>query len=518
VLNHIKQGRKQAAMFPARLDDDSEPVRTIDLASPVENARKWEFAPLNASGGDIARMKKFEQRTKVDGKDIVSPNCRKGMSDRDVQAEERRLFYVAMTRAMHKVICYWSPTGQHTPKDPFITSIVRASGAARVPISGDELRIALEKIVEKSLGTIEAIDISAKQTPRSRFVSVEADTKDGEGEEVEVARFGRNADSVTLFGFGRWSYSSVTKRLKRQSVLGKTDREQPSIPGVSDESNVEDDDVSVLVPKLAWDGLPAGAGFGNDVHHVLDIIDPATADLATELRSAIDDTFLAGEDGLDRGRLVAALTENLATPLAHAFDGLSMVDLGRGHRLSEMKFDFPLPADKSVPVHHIVRLATKHGNLPDGVREFFERLSDSIPATNQIAGYMNGSIDAVFRIDGETPKFVVCDYKTNKLHKDDDPDPIRCYERASMQETMLSDGYFFQAMIYSVALQRYLRQRLPGYDYDKHFGGVSYLFLRGLNGEIGTDGHQCGHYFWQPGRALIDALDDLFSETTKVDK
>jgi exodeoxyribonuclease V beta subunit len=87
-----------------------------------------------------------------------------------------------------------------------------------------------------------------------------------------------------------------------------------------------------------------------------------------------------------------------------------------------------------------------------------------------------------------------------------------------MQETMLSDGYFFQAMIYSVALQRYLRQRLPGYDYDKHFGGVSYLFLRGLNGEIGTDGHQCGHYFWQPGRALIDALDDLFSETTKVDK
>jgi exodeoxyribonuclease V beta subunit len=195
-----------------------------------------------------------------------------------------------------------------------------------------------------------------------------------------------------------------------------------------------------------------------------------------------------------------------------------MVDLGRRHRLSEMKFDFPLPADKSVPVHRIVSLAIKHGNLSTGIRESFERLSDSISATNQIAGYMNGSIDAVFRIDGETPKFVVCDYKTNKLHRDGDPDPIRCYERASMQEAMLRDGYFFQAMIYSVALQRYLRQRLPGYDYDKHFGGVSYLFLRGLNGEVGTDGHQCGHYFWQPGRALIDALDDLFSETTKVNK
>ena len=77
---------------------------------------------------------------------------------------------------------------------------------------------------------------------------------------------------------------------------------------------------------------------------------------------------------------------------------------------------------------------------------------------------------------------------------------------------MLRDGYFIQAVIYSVALHRYLRQRLAGYDYDVHFGGVSYLFLRGLLDAPSGDGSQRGHYFWKPERVLIESLDSLFAK------
>jgi exodeoxyribonuclease V beta subunit len=501
-------------MFPGRLREDSEYSRIVDVASPFVNARNWIFEPKNSFGQDIESMRVY----KPEDENSPLTNCRLALNQDDLRAEQRRLLYVAMTRAMHKMVCYWSPADRGVPNDPFILSLMKASGAVTVPRDREEIEKVLEELEDASKNSIKGVEIDASQRYRKILDLPDSRAGDSERGDIRVADFKREADSVALYGFGRWSYSSVTKRLKGQAVLGTIDREQPAIPGVSDESNVEENDVSNLVPKLTWNGLPAGPGFGNDVHHVLDIIDPAVLDLAAELRSAIDETFVTDDDGLDRDRLITALVENLTIPLEEAFDDRSMADLGRRDRLSEMKFDFPLPADKSVPVHRIVALAIQHGNLPAGVRESLELLSDSISATNQIAGYMNGSIDAVFRINGETPKFVVCDYKTNKLHKDDDPDPIRCYERTSMQETMLSDGYFFQAMIYSVALQRYLRQRLPGYEYDKHFGGVSYLFLRGLNGEIGTDGHQCGHYFWQPGRALIDALDDLFSETTKVDK
>jgi exodeoxyribonuclease V beta subunit len=163
-------------------------------------------------------------------------------------------------------------------------------------------------------------------------------------------------------------------------------------------------------------------------------------------------------------------------------------------------------------VHEIVGLAVKYGNLSKGVLDDFERMVDAMSGSARIAGFMNGSIDAVFRISGDQPRYIVCDYKTNKLHKEDDPNPIESYGRASMEEAMLRDGYFFQAMIYSVALQRYLRQRQPGYDFETHFGGVSYLFLRGLDGSVDANGNQRGNYFWKPPKALIDELDTLFTE------
>jgi len=72
--------------------------------------------------------------------------------------------------------------------------------------------------------------------------------------------------------------------------------------------------------------------------------------------------------------------------------------------------------------------------------------------------------------------------------------------------------YGLQALLYTVALHRYLRWRLPGYDPDRDVAGVLYLFLRGMTGPRtpAIDGEPCGVFAWRPPGALIEALSDVF--------
>jgi exodeoxyribonuclease V beta subunit len=72
---------------------------------------------------------------------------------------------------------------------------------------------------------------------------------------------------------------------------------------------------------------------------------------------------------------------------------------------------------------------------------------------------------------------------------------------------MAREHYCLQYLIYTVALHRYLRVRLPGYDYEKNFGGVYYIFLRGLDRQFGQGS---GIYRDKPPGPLVRELSDLF--------
>ena len=76
---------------------------------------------------------------------------------------------------------------------------------------------------------------------------------------------------------------------------------------------------------------------------------------------------------------------------------------------------------------------------------------------------------------------------------------------------MMDAHYPLQALLYGVALHRYLRWRLPGYDPERHLGGMLYLFVRGMCGPATprVDGVPCGVFGWRPPAALIVALSDL---------
>jgi exodeoxyribonuclease V beta subunit len=120
----------------------------------------------------------------------------------------------------------------------------------------------------------------------------------------------------------------------------------------------------------------------------------------------------------------------------------------------------------------IADVLRKHGSdLP-------ARLDD--PALrDSVRGYVTGSIDLVARV-GE--RYFVLDYKTNWLAGPEEDLTAWHHRPAALAAEMERAHYGLQALLYTVALHRYLRWRLPGYDPDRNLAGVLYLFLRGMVG------------------------------------
>jgi exodeoxyribonuclease V beta subunit len=125
-----------------------------------------------------------------------------------------------------------------------------------------------------------------------------------------------------------------------------------------------------------------------------------------------------------------------------------------------------------------------------------------------LRGYLTGSLDAVLRVAG--PRYVVVDHKTNRLADRDEPLTAWHYRREALDAAVLAAHYPLQALLYCVALHRFLRWRQAGYDPETHLGGVLYLFLRGMSGDaVAADGEVPGVWAWKPPASLVVALSDL---------
>lgn len=182
--------------------------------------------------------------------------------------------------------------------------------------------------------------------------------------------------------------------------------------------------------------------------------------------------------------LANMLKDVLHTPLP---GGFQLADVPRARRLVELKF--------SLPSAHITHL---------GLRKLLERHGHAMPALNfpELRGYLNGAIDLVFEAAGQ---YWILDWKSNFLGA-----TAAQYEGAALAAAMDQHYYHLQYLLYTVALHRLLQRRLPAYVYEKHFGGVLYLFVRGVRpGWIGRDGQAAGVYAAHPPERLIEDLSAL---------
>ncbi|MDN5854787.1 MAG: PD-(D/E)XK nuclease family protein, partial [Actinomycetia bacterium] len=160
----------------------------------------------------------------------------------------------------------------------------------------------------------------------------------------------------------------------------------------------------------------------------------------------------------------------------------------------------------------IARLLRDHLPADDPLVAYADDLAVPQLMARRMRGFLTGSIDLVLRVrdnDGE-PAYVVVDYKTNWLGTDA-VITASDYRPDALARAMRAAHYPLQALLYSVALHRFLRWRQPGYDPDRQLGGVLYLFLRGMCGAETPryDGVPTGVFSWRPRSALVVALSDL---------
>ncbi len=173
----------------------------------------------------------------------------------------------------------------------------------------------------------------------------------------------------------------------------------------------------------------------------------------------------------------------LTTPLM-AENPLCFAQIKMQDRLNEMEFFFKITHKFN---------ATKFNKLLAN----YHHLKTEPLELGAFKGMMHGFIDLVFRHEG---KYYLVDYKSSFLGAS-----YKAYQNERLQEKMQSEHYDWQYLIYCVALHRYLKMRLPNYQYTQDFGGVIYPFLRGMNGTPSQ-----GVYFDKPEEALIVGLEELF--------
>ncbi|MBE7160067.1 MAG: PD-(D/E)XK nuclease family protein, partial [Williamsia herbipolensis] len=259
-----------------------------------------------------------------------------------------------------------------------------------------------------------------------------------------------------------------------------------------------------LVLPSPMNGLPFGAAFGTLVHAVLETVDVDAPDLRAELaRCAAPAVAAAGLD-LHLGHLVDALHAVVSTPLHLPGAGdLRLLDVPLRRRLAEVDFEFPLSADDGA-VGAIARLMERHLAQDDPLRAYAGVLREL--GDPELRGFLTGSIDGVLGVgDGADTRYLVVDYKTNRMG----PGDLSAldYDQPSMTAEMIRSHYPLQAMLYAVALYRYLRWRLADGQAQRRLGPVLYLFVRGMAGPETPPG--IGVVRWDLPGDLVVALSDL---------
>jgi exodeoxyribonuclease V beta subunit len=466
-----------------------------------------ETAPPSEDGADSAVYHDDDGELVID--------WRKRFFDKDTDADVKRrlklaraqetlrLIYVALTRGVHRCVivagCCLSQFGNNLTPNPSARSLLNwlVAGAGMTP---DEwfkheggvpaIADAWWELAQSSHGTIAVLPLPLAPpepltTPRPAPES--------------LAALAPPHPMPSAWWMG--SFSSIAH-------------------GAVQEQSALDHDLRILAdaaaaapapaPRLADDDIlrfPRGPAAGECMHDVFERIDftapagwpPAIAAALRLLRTmnaakTRDEGNASADVDTDAAHvsmLRSMLADVLATPLplgtAHP---LRLSELPRSRRLVELEFH--------LPTHRLDATTLNEALAREGID--LPRLGFAT-----LRGYLKGFIDLVFEHEG---RYFVLDWKSNHLG-----DTPAAYERGPLASAMREQTYHLQYLLYLVALDRYLRTRLAGYDPDRHLGGAVYLFVRGVRPSWrDEDGTPCGVFFHRPAAATIRRLSALFDE------
>ena len=463
-----------------RLDSDADLVQIVTIHKSKGLEYPVVFCPFCWEGSRLAGARQkarsflFHDPCEV-GKlilDIGSTEAENNLlyALREEMAENMRLLYVALTRASHRCYLSWGPfSGAGTSalayllhgRDQTTENDSRPLWAADYleGLNDEEISADLGLLAEQGEGNIEIKHYAS--VPLLSIVPLRTKVEAG---------ICREFAGLTGEPWRMSSFSSMTRSVHQRDYF-------PAVSGSGEESSAKESFTDIM-------DFPHGAGPGVFLHELLEDLDFTMSD--PEVVSALlrPRLFAAGYDLSWAEVLTSMLLTLLKTPLSPDNPDLILAKAGKEARLNELEFYFPMEDFCASEVNDLLNEWSLPG-LPE------ERLN----------GFIKGFIDLVFSVGN---KFYIVDWKSNLLGRNPE-----AYLPGNLKQVMEKEYYVLQYLIYTVALHRYLKLRIPGYRYEDNFGGAYYIFLRGVGGPAGSGS---GVFSDIPPVKLVEELSALFGE------
>ncbi len=422
-----------------------------------------------------------------DGKailDMGSPDCKTNqeIAKNEALSERIRQFYVALTRAKHR--CYlvfpkfkgrensapWRLAGETV--EPSTDAETETDSPDGENAKNNECEI--EPFLRKASGKICIEDLpetSPESLPKAQ----------AEPETPACREFnGKIRQSFKISSFS-------TLVLDHKTSPDETDRDDVPDTTFPEEIVPERN----IRPKNSYhiSNFPRGKIPGTFIHKLFESIDFTKVredSLETVVKSLLEEY---NQDEKWLATLTGMIRNVMTVPMDPDDESFILSRIPDSERITEMGFYFPLKR-------------INRGNLSDlfknsdigAMPQEFPRKIETLEF-GETGGFMRGFIDLIFRYKN---RYYILDWKSNHLGAD-----VSDYGREAMERAMVEHMYILQYLVYTLALDQYLKHRIPGYDYDTHFGGVLYLFIRGIDPK---EGPRYGVYRDRPAKELIESL------------
>lgn len=399
-------------------------------------------------------------------------------------AENLRLLYVAITRAIHKCYLVWGRF--NTAETSAIAYLLHYKGQPEDILKENLLTSLKEDILEKKEEDLleDLKQLSAKSEGVIKIVPLPSE------DAVKYLSGGDKREGLSCRHFSgkietTWNISSFSHLISQRAL----DAELPDRDAYRDLYTPKTENDLHLYDNEDIFSFPKGTRAGIFFHDVFEHLD--FAESSTEERIKLISNKLKEYRFESRWQKpVFDMLENvLSVPLCINDTTLTLSSVQCRNRINEMEFYFPL---KPMSPNRLRKIFADYAGI-DLVDDFPDRLGRlSFSLTK---GFMKGYIDMVFY---DQDRFWVVDWKSNYLgnHVED-------YGKDVLNNVMSRDYYILQYHLYVLALHQYLQLRIPEFNYERQFGGVFYIFIRGVDP---AKGPEFGIYKDIPDATLVDAL------------
>ncbi len=430
-----------------RLESDDALIKIITMHGAKGLEYPIVFLPFISYYGAspmAPAVYRYHDRTSLDLKlSFLAGPEEVALTMEEEKAELVRLLYVAATRAEKRLYACMAP----------FASFAQSALAQTLKVSAYDLSVIEQKVCtgnDATLLTVTEPDINLTQT-----------TPPQPTQAIAPATFHGHIERDWWLS----SFSALTRHVGH-SAHSAPDRDE------------EDKVIPLPEDQPLRYRLTKGAEAGNLLHDTLEHCDFSAPNF-TELLATVRERYSSLCATFTDTELQQWLREILDTPMAET----SLSQLPYTQTLRESEFYFPMQGS------HIRRLS-----------EFISQRRQQpyeLPDRHKLKGMMHGFIDLIFEANG---RYYVADYKSTHLgfHLDD-------YQPEQLRHSIYGSSYDVQYSIYALALHRYLKTRIRDYRPEQHFGGVYYLYLRGMHPEQSS-----GIFYDNFSASELATLDDIF--------